>query len=252
MNTKNKRDEKEIVFGRNAVAEALKSGRAIDSLLVVKGAQSGSISKLIAVAREKGAVIKEVDVKKLDYMCAHGVHQGVAALAAVKEYSTVEDILTAAKEKNEPPFIIVCDGIEDPHNLGAIIRTAEAAGVHGVIVPERRSAPLSFAVGKASAGAVEYMPVARVINITATLKALKEKGLWIYCADTQGTLYTQTDMKGAIALVIGSEGRGVSRIVKENCDFVVKVPMSGQINSLNASVAAGILIYEIVRQRSSK
>lgn len=243
--------EKDVIFGRNAVAEALRSGRVIDSLLVAKGARSGSVPKLIAEAREKGAVIKEVDIKKLDFMCAHGTHQGVAALAAVREYSTIDDILTAAKEKNEPPFIIVCEGIEDPHNLGAIIRTAEAAGVHGVIVPERRSAPLSFAVGKASAGAVEYMPVARVVNITAALKELKQKGLWIYCADTDGSPYTKADLKGATALVIGSEGRGVGRLVKENCDFTVKIPMSGHINSLNASVAAGILIYEAVRQRNA-
>ncbi len=243
--------EKDVIFGRNAVAEALRSGRVIDSLLVAKGTRSGSVPKLIAQARDKGAVVKEVDIKKLDFMCAHGVHQGVAALAAVREYSTIDDILAAAKEKNEQPLIIVCEGIEDPHNLGAVIRTAEAAGVHGVIVPERRSAPLSFAVGKASAGAVEYMPVARVVNITAALKELKQKGLWIYCADTDGSSYTKADFKGAAALVIGSEGRGVGRLVKENCDFTVKIPMSGHINSLNASVAAGILIYEAVRQRNA-
>ncbi|HOD02893.1 MAG: putative TrmH family tRNA/rRNA methyltransferase [Firmicutes bacterium ADurb.Bin300] len=242
--------ENDIIFGRNSVAEALRSGRAIDSLLAAKGERSGSIPKLIAMAKEKGIVVKQVDIKKLDYMCAHGAHQGIAVLAAVKQYSTIDDILTAAREKNEPPFIIVCEGIEDPHNLGAIIRTALAAGVHGIIVPERHSAPLSFAVSKASAGAVEYMPVARVVNISAALKQLKERGLWIFCADMDGSLYTESDLKGAIALVIGSEGHGVGRLVKENCDFTIKIPMKGQINSLNASVAAGILIYEVIRQRN--
>lgn len=253
MNDKkeNRNKDRDIIFGRNAVAEAIKSGRAIDTVLVAKGAHSGSISQIIAKAKEKGIVIKNVDNKKLDFLSLQGVHQGVAAFAAIKEYSSVNDILLAAKEKEEPPFIIICEKIEDPHNLGAIIRTAYAAGAHGIIVPERNSAPLSFAVSKASAGAAEYMPVARVKNITSTLKSLKEKGLFAYCADMDGELYTETDLKGAIVLVIGSEGQGVSRLVKENCDFIVKIPMTGNINSLNASVAAGILIYEAVRQRGT-
>jgi len=240
----------DIIFGRNAVSEALKSGRAIDSLLVAKGARTGSVLAIIARAKEKGIVVKDSDVKKLDYMCAQGNHQGIAAIAAVKAYCSVDDILAVAEERDEPPFIIICEKIEDPHNLGAIIRTAEAAGAHGVIVPQRHSAPLSFAVGKASAGAVEYMHVARVVNITSVIKELKEKGLWIYCADMDGTLYNQADLSGSAAFVIGSEGEGVSRLVKENCDFCLSIPMSGKVNSLNASVAAGIIIYEAVRQRS--
>ncbi|NLA73462.1 MAG: 23S rRNA (guanosine(2251)-2'-O)-methyltransferase RlmB [Clostridiales bacterium] len=252
MSNKREDNDRDIIFGRNAVAEAIKSGRAIDTLLVARGAYSGSVPHIIAKAKESGIVVKDVDSKKLDFICANGVHQGIAAFAAIKQYSSVEDILLAAEQKNEPPFIVICDKIEDPHNLGAIIRTAYAAGAHGIIVPERHSAPLSFVVGKASAGSVEYMPVARVKNITVTLKSLKEKGLFAYCADMDGELYTETDFKGAIVLVIGSEGQGVSRLVKENCDFIVRIPMSGHINSLNASVAAGILIYEAVRQRNTE
>ena len=242
--------EQDIVFGRNAVAEALKSGRPIDTLYVQRGERAGSVVALIAKAREKGIVIKEVDGKKLDFLCAHGTHQGVAALCAVKAYCTVEDILNAAKEAGEPPFILICGNIEDPHNLGAMIRTAEAAGVHGVIVPQRHNAPLSYAVGKASAGAVEYMRVARVANLTAVIRELKEKGLWVYCADMDGTPYTQADLQGPAAFVVGSEGAGVKRLVRENCDFVLSVPMKGKINSLNASVAAALLLYEAVRQRA--
>ncbi len=241
--------EKDIVYGRNAVAEALKSGRPIDTIYVQRGERAGSVVALIAKAREKGIVIKEADGKKLDFLCAHGAHQGVAALCAVKAYCTVDDILNAAEEAGEPPFILICGNIEDPHNLGAMIRTAEAAGVHGVIVPQRHNAPLSFSVGKASAGAVEYMPVARVANLTAAIRELKEKGLWIYCADMDGTPYTQADLKGPAAFVVGSEGAGVKRLVRENCDFVLSVPMKGKINSLNASVAAALLLYEAVRQR---
>ena len=246
--------EKDIVYGRNAVAEALKSGRTIDTLYVQRDKRaehSGSVTALIAKARDKGIVIKEVDGKKLDFMCAHGVHQGVAALCAVKAYCTVDEILKAAEEAGEPPFVLICENIEDPHNLGAIIRTAEAAGVHGVIVPQRHAAPLSFAVGKASAGAVEYMRVARVVNITATIRELKEKGLWIYCADMDGTPYTQANLTGPAAFVVGSEGSGVQRLVKENCDFVLSVPMRGKVNSLNASVAAALLVYEAFRQRNA-
>ena len=239
----------EIVFGRNAVAEVLRSSRPVDSILVARGERTGSLVRIVAQAREKGLVVKEVDSKKLDYLSAHGNHQGIAASCAVKEYSTVEDILAYARERGEEPFVVVCEGIEDPHNLGAVIRTAEAAGVHGVIVPQRHSAPLSFAVEKASAGAVEYMRVARVVNITALLKQLKKEGLWIYCADMDGTPYDSADISGAVAILIGSEGSGVSRLAKENCDFCLSIPMSGRINSLNASVAAGILIFEAAKKR---
>ncbi len=249
------RDEKreeprtDLVIGRNAVKEALKSGRPIDSLLVQRGELSGSIKPIIAECKEKGIIVKEVDGKKLDFMCGHAHHQGVIMIAAAHEYSTVEDILRKAEEKNEPPFVIICDGLEDPHNLGAIIRTADAAGAHGVIIPERRSVSLSGIVGKTSAGALEYVPVARVKNITALIKELKEKGLWVYCADMDGTEYTKADLSGALALVVGGEGSGVSRLVKESCDGVLSIPMRGNVNSLNASVAAAILIFEAAKVR---
>ncbi len=242
-------NEKDIIFGRNSVAEALKAERPLDSVLVARGERSGSVPKILADAKSAGIPIKEVDRKKLDFMCGHGNHQGIIAVGAVKAYSTVEDIFALAEERGEPPFIIVCDEIEDPHNLGAIIRTAEASGAHGVIVPKRRSAPLSYTVAKTSAGAVEFMHVARVTNIPQTLDELKDKGVWIYCADMDGETFYNANLKGAIALVIGSEGKGVGRLVKEKCDVVLSMPMKGNINSLNASVAAGILMYEISRQR---
>lgn len=241
--------DKDIIFGRNSVTEAIKAGRPIDSVMVARGERSGSIPKILADAKDAGLPIKEVDRKKLDFMCGHGNHQGIIAVGAVKAYSTVEDIFATAEERGEPPFIIVCDEIEDPHNLGAIIRTAEAAGAHGVIVPKRRSASLSFTVAKTSAGAVEFMHVARVTNIPQTLDELKEKGLWVYCADMDGEPFYNANLKGAVALVIGSEGKGVGRLVKEKCDVVLSMPMKGKINSLNASVAAGILMYEISKQR---
>lgn len=234
----------DLIIGRNAVKEALRAGRPADSLLIQRGELSGSIKPIIAECKEKGIIVKEVDSKKLDFMCGHAHHQGVIMVAAAHEYSTVEDILQKAADKNEKPFIVICDGLEDPHNLGAIIRTADAAGAHGVIIPERRSVSLSGIVGKTSAGALEYVPVARVKNITNTIKELKEKGLWVYCADMDGTPYRQTDLSGAIALVVGGEGAGVSRLVKENCDGVLSIPMKGNVNSLNASVAAAILIFE--------
>ncbi len=240
---------KDIIFGRNSVAEAIKAGRPIDSVMVARGERSGSIPKILADAKDAGLPIKEVDRKKLDFMCGHGNHQGIIAVGAVKAYSAVEDIFATARERGEPPFIIVCDEIEDPHNLGAIIRTAEAAGAHGVIVPKRRSASLSFTVAKTSAGAVEFMHVARVTNIPQTLDELKEKGLWVYCADMDGEPFYNANLKGAVALVIGSEGKGVGRLVKEKCDVVLSMPMKGKINSLNASVAAGVLMYEISKQR---
>lgn len=247
--TDDKQNEKNIIFGRNSVAEAIKAGRPIDSVLVAKGERSGSVPKILADAKNSGIPIKEVDRKKLDFMCGHANHQGIIAVGAVKEYSSVDDIFAFAEEKGEPPFIIVCDEIEDPHNLGAIIRTAEAAGAHGVIVPKRRSAPLSFAVSKTSAGAVEFMRVARVTNIPQTLDELKSRGVWVYCADMNGETFYNVDLKGAAALVVGSEGRGVGRLVKEKCDVILSMPMKGKINSLNASVAAGILMYEISKQR---
>ncbi len=240
----------DLIAGRNAIAEALRAGRAIDSLYVQRGERGGALQALVKKAKEAGAAIKEADPKKLDYLCGGANHQGVVAVAAVKEYATVEDLFRQAQEKDEPPFFVVCDELEDPHNLGAILRTAECAGAHGVIIPKRRSVGLTYAVGKASAGAVEYLPVARVGNLPSLLEELKARGLWIYAADMDGSPWCQTDFTGPTALVIGSEGRGVGRLVKEKADFVVSLPLKGNINSLNASVAAGILCYEVARQRS--
>ena len=244
----NKR-KSDVIAGRNPVSEAIRGNRAIESVLVARGAKNGAIVGILAKAREKGITVKEVDPKKLDFLCGSAVHQGIAAVAAVKEYATVKDILDAAKERGEAPFVIVLDEIEDPHNLGAIIRTAECAGAHGVIVPKRRSAGLSYTVGKASAGAIEYVPVARVTNICSTLEQLKEAGLWIYGADMDGEDYTACDYSGAAALVIGNEGKGIGRLVREKCDRIVSLPMKGRINSLNASVAAGIIMYEMAKFR---
>lgn len=248
-NAESERDSN-LIIGRNAVSEALRSGRNIDTLLVVRGERNGSVGRIISECKEKGVVIKEVDKKKLDFMCGQGNHQGVAAYAAVHEYSSVEDIFALAKERGEAPFIILCDELEDPHNLGAIIRTAETAGAHGIIIPKRRNASLTWAVGKASAGAVEYVPVARVGNLASTIDDLKKRGLWVYTADMDGQNWCETDFSGPVALVVGSEGNGVSRLIKEKSDFVVSLPMKGKITSLNASVAAGILMYEVSRQRS--
>ena len=239
----------DIIAGRNPVTEALRSGRAIDSLLIAKGELNGSVKVIAAKAKAMRIPIKEVDRKKLDMMCSGASHQGVVALAAIKEYSSVDDIFKLAESRNEPPFIIVLDEIEDAHNLGAIIRTAECAGAHGIIIPKRRAAGLSYAVGKTSAGAYEYMPVARVTNIPTVLDELKERGCWIYGADMQGTAYAENDLRGAAALVIGSEGNGIGKLVREKCDVILSLPMCGRINSLNASVAAGILMYEFTRQR---
>ena len=247
MNRDNNRD---IIAGRNPVAEALRSGRSVDCLYIAKGELNGSVKVIAALAREKKIPIKEVDRKKLDQMTAGSAHQGVAAAASVKEYASVDDIFALAQKRNESPFIIVLDEIEDPHNLGAIIRTAECAGAHGIIIPKRRAAGLSFTVGKASAGAYEYVPVARVTNIAAAIDELKERGCWVYGADMDGQTYCSCDLRGAAALVIGSEGRGLGRLVREKCDAVLSLPMKGRINSLNASVAAGILMYEFSRQRS--
>lgn len=239
----------DLIIGRNCLSEALRGGRTLDRVLVIKGFQNGSLRPLVAKAKESGAVIKEVDGRKLDLITGGASHQGIVAYASVREYAQVDDIFSLAKEKNEDPFLIVLDEIEDPHNLGAVIRTAECAGAHGVIIPRRRSVGLSYTVGKASAGAVEYMPVARVTNIADTLEALKKRGVWVYGADMDGQVWCKADLKGAIALVIGSEGRGISRLVREKCDAVLSLPMRGNITSLNASVAAGVLMYEITRQR---
>lgn len=245
----NQNNEKDIIFGRNSVSEAIKAGRPLDSILVARGERGGSVPRILAEAKEADIPVKEVDRKKLDFMCGHANHQGIIAVGAVKAYSSIDDIFSVAEERGESPFIIVCDEIEDPHNLGAIIRTAEAAGAHGVIVPKRRSAPLSFAVSKTSAGAVEFMNVARVTNIPQTIDELKARGVWVYCADMDGETFYNANLKGSVALVIGSEGKGVGRLVKEKCDVVLSMPMKGKINSLNASVAAGILMYEISKQR---
>lgn len=236
--------------GRNAILEVLRSGRDIEKLYVAKGNVEGTIRRIVAMAAEKGVVMQEVSRQKLDGMSQTKNHQGVIALVSAHDYVEVEDILAVAREKGEDPFILLLDGITDPHNLGAILRTAECAGVHGVIIPKRRSVGLNATVGKTSAGALEYMPVARVTNIVQTMEYLKKEGLWIACADMKGLDHFDTNMKGPLALVIGSEGDGVSRLVKENCDFTASIPMYGKISSLNASVAAALLMYEVVRQRN--
>lgn len=238
----------DYIAGRNAVNEALRSGRAIDKILIAKGERSGSINVIIAQCRERGIPVKEVDFRKLESL-AGPHHQGIAAVAACKEYATVGDLFAAAEAKNEPPFFVVCDELEDPHNLGAIIRTADATGAHGIIIPKRRSAGLTSAVYKASAGAVEYVPVARVSNITETLRELKKRGVWIYGMDMKGEAWCSTDLRGPVAIVVGSEGKGIGRLVHEQCDFTLSLPMLGSISSLNASVACGVLLYEVLRQR---
>ena len=238
------------IMGRNPVLEAIRSGRSIDKILIKKGKYEGSIVPIIKKAKEVGIVLQEVDKAKLDVAAEGGSHQGVIAYVSAYEYSTVRDILNAAREKDEPPFVIICDRITDPHNLGAIIRTANCVGAHGIIIPKRNSAGLNSTVAKASAGAVEYVPVVRVTNIASTLEELKQRGVWTYAADMDGQDWCSVDYKGPTALVIGSEGFGVSRLVKESCDFVISLPMKGKINSLNASVACGVICYEVARQRS--
>ena len=240
----------DLLIGRNAVMQALDSGRQIDCLYVTRGEKNGSVGAIIRKCKENGIVIKEVDRKKLDFMCGNMNHQNVTAKCAVHEYASVDDIFSLAAQRGEDPFIIICDELEDPHNLGAIIRTAEVTGAHGVIIPKRRSVTLSYAVGKTSAGAVEYVPVAKVVNLASEIEELKKRGLWIYAADMDGEDWCSVDFSGPVALVIGSEGKGVSRLVKEKCDVIVSLPMKGRINSLNASVAAGLLMMEVSRQRS--
>ena len=241
----------EIVEGRNAVIEALRAGRAIDKIFIAKGDVDKTLGHIASKARDKGIVVVECDRKKLDFMSQTHAHQGVIALCAVREYCTVEDIFAVAEERGEKPFVIVCDEISDPHNLGAIIRSAECAGAHGVIIPKRRSAGLTAIVDKASAGAAEHMAIAIVPNIPTAIKELKDRGLWVYgtAADGQSDLW-HTDFTGNVALVIGSEGDGMGRLVRESCDFIVSLPMKGQVSSLNASAAAAIVMYEVLRQRS--
>ena len=245
-----RQERDDLIIGRNAVREALKAQRPAECLMVQRGDKKGAVSPLVAQCIEMKIPVKEVDGKKLDFMCGHSNHQGVILVAAAKEYSSVEDIFALAEERGEAPFIIICDGLEDPHNLGAVIRSAEAAGAHGVIIPSRRSTGLGYTVGKSSAGALEYMPVARVTNITSAINDLKEKGVWVFAADMDGKPYYETDMSGAVAIIVGSEGKGVGRLVKENADVVVSIPMQGKINSLNASVAASILMFEVSKTRN--
>lgn len=242
-------EESLVIYGRNAVLEAFRSGKTIDRLYVQEGVADGTLQSILRTAKKTDAVINFVNKDRLNKYAEGDKHQGVVAMAAAYNYAEVEDILNAAKEKGEPPFIIILDDIEDPHNLGAIIRTANQAGAHGVIIPKRHAVGLTATVARTSAGAINYTPVAKVTNISRTIEELKEKGIWFACADMSGELMYNCNLTGAIGLVIGSEGSGVSRLLKEKCDFVVKIPMFGQIDSLNASVAAGVLSYEIVRQR---
>ena len=242
--------DENLIEGRNAVTEALRAGRTIDKLYIASGETDKALARLAAMARQAGAAVVECDRRKLDQMSQTGAHQGVIAQAAVHDYCTVDEMLALAKERGEAPLLVLCDELTDPHNLGAILRTAECAGAHGVIIPKRRSVGLTAVVGKASAGAVEYMPVARVANLTQTIEVLKKQGVWVFgtAADADTALYG-ADLKGPAAIVIGSEGEGMSRLVAESCDFKVSIPMKGRISSLNASAAAAILLYEAVRQR---
>ena len=237
------------IEGRNAVIEAFRSGKTIDKLYVLDGCKDGPVMTIIREAKKTDTIIRYVDREILDRLSKTGHHQGVVANAAAYDYAEVEDILNAAREKGEPPFVFILDGIEDPHNLGAIIRTANLAGAHGVIIPKRRAVGLTATVAKTSAGALNYTPVAKVTNLSATIEELKKEGLWFVCADMGGETMYNLNLKGPIGLVIGNEGNGVSRLVKDKCDFIASIPMKGDIDSLNASVAAGVLAYEIVRQR---
>ena len=241
--------EDELLIGRNPITEALASGRSIIKIMIAKRTNSGPAVEIAAKAKKAGIPVQEVERKKLDFMTGGAAHQGVAALCAMKDYAEVEDILALAEQRNEPPFIIILDEIEDPHNLGAIIRSAECAGAHGVIIKKRRSAGLTYTAYKASAGALEYLPVARVTNIADTIDELKEKNIWVYGADMDGEDYCKTNFDGGVALVIGNEGKGISRLVREKCDVIVSLPLKGRINSLNASVAAGILMYKVAEKR---
>ena len=246
-------EDAEIIVGRNSVLEALKAGRSLNKILLARGERQGSVREIINQARQRGLIVQEVDTAKLDQLAGGVRHQGVVAMAAPVAYVEVEDILAAAAAKNEPPFLVLLDEIADPHNVGAILRTADASGVHGVLIPKRRSCPLTQTVAKTSAGAVEYVPVARIGNVSQALKALKKQGLWVVGADMDGTEnYYEADLAGPVVVVVGNEGEGMSRLTKEACDFIVKIPMLGKITSLNASVACSLLLYEVLRQRRLK
>ena len=242
----------EQIEGRNAVLEAFRSGKCVDKLFVLDGCHDGPVNSIMREARKKDTLVQYVSKERLNQLSQTGTHQGVIAVVAAYEYSTVEDILQKAKDKGEDPFILLLDGIEDPHNLGAIIRTANRAGAHGVIIPRRRAVGLTATVARTSAGALNYTPVAKVANLTKTMEVLKKEGMWFVCADMDGQKMYQLNLRGPIGVVIGNEGEGVSRLVKEKCDFVASIPMKGDIDSLNASVAAGVLSYEVVRQRMMK
>ncbi len=244
--------EESKIEGRNAVLEAFRSGKTIDKLYVLDGCQDGPVRSITREAKKHDTIINYVTKERLDQISETGKHQGVIAVSAAYEYAEVEDILAAAEAKGEPPFIIILDGIEDPHNLGAILRTANQVGAHGVIIPKRRAVGLTPTVARTSAGAINYTPVAKVTNISNTMKELKDKGMWFVCADMDGTVMYDMDLTGPIGLVIGNEGEGVSQLVKKNCDMVASIPMKGDIDSLNASVATGVLAYEILRQRMKK
>ena len=244
-------DEREdLIEGRNAVIEALRAGRPIDKIYIQKGETDKTLGHIASTAKDAGIVVVDADRRKLDFMSRTHAHQGVIALAAIKDYCSVSDILAIAKERNEPPFIVMCDEISDPHNLGAVIRSAECVGAHGVIIPKRRSAGLTSIVEKTSAGAVEHVAVARVANLASAIEELKAAGVWVYgtAADGANPLW-KTDLTGPACFVIGSEGAGMGRLISETCDFLVRIPMRGKLNSLNASAAAAILLYEAVRQR---
>lgn len=246
---RNKQNE-DLIVGRNAVFEALSAGRIIDTVLIVKGNNGGPVSRIVELCKQKNITIKDASPAKLDGICGGLNHQGVAAVAGAKEYVEVEDILRTAEERGESPFIVIADEINDPHNLGAIIRTAEASGAHGIIIPKRGSVGLTSAVDKASSGALEYMNIARVPNLVSCVEELKKKNIWVYGSEMDGQPYYETNFSGGCALVIGSEGFGISRLLKEKCDVLVSMPMKGKINSLNASVAAGVLMYEVLKSRA--
>lgn len=241
-----------ILYGRNPVLEALAASRPADSVLLARGERHGNIHKIIALCKERGIPVKDVDRQKLDALCGGGNHQGVALVVSEYAYTELEDILRAAQQSGQPPFLIIADEITDPHNLGALLRTADAVGAHGVIIPKRRSVGLTGTVAKTSAGAIEHVPVARCTNLVDTAQRLKKEGLWIYGADMDGQSCFETDFGGPVALVVGAEGKGISRLLKETCDFLVSIPMTGHIESLNASVAGSILMYEVLRNRMSK
>lgn len=241
-----------VVFGRNAVKELLASGRDVDKILVARGDRDGSISVLAAQAIERGIPLLEVDRKKLDAMCAGGVHQGVVAMAAFVDYVDVSDILAYAESRGEAPMLVICDSVEDPHNLGAIIRSADCAGFHGLIIPKRHNATLTATVAKASAGAISHLRIAKVANLATTIEALKKQNIWIYGADMDGSAYYETDLRGPIAIVLGNEGDGISRLVEEKCDFRISIPLYGHVDSMNVSAAAAVLFSEAARQHYGK